>query len=61
MRGPQTKIDSISIKGFRSLADVSITELPDVALMIGANGSGKSNFMRFFEMLHLDVEVTSTS
>lgn len=52
MTGPQTKIESISIKGFRSLADVSIHDLPDVAVMIGANGSGKSNIIRFFDMLH---------
>ncbi len=51
MHGPQTKIDSISIKGFRSLADVSVSDLPDVAVMIGANGSGKSNIIQFFEML----------
>ncbi len=51
MTGPQTKIDSISIKGFRSLADVSISALPNVAVMIGSNGSGKSNVIRFFEML----------
>ena len=51
MLGPQTKIDSISIKGFRSLADVTVSRLPDVAVMIGANGSGKSNIIRFFEML----------
>ena len=51
MPGPQTKIDSISIKGFRSLADVSVSGLPDVAVMIGANGSGKSNIIRFFDML----------
>ena len=52
MRGPQTKLDSLSIKGFRSLADISVSKLPDVAVMIGANGSGKSNVIRFFEMLH---------
>lgn len=51
MTGPQTKIDSFSIKGFRSLADVSVSALPDVAVMIGANGSGKSNIIRFFDML----------
>ena len=51
MPGPQTKIDSISIKGFRSLADVSVSGLPDMAVMIGANGSGKSNIIKFFEML----------
>ncbi len=51
MLGPQTKIDSISIKGFRSLADVSVSCLSDVVVMIGPNGSGKSNVIRFFEML----------
>ena len=61
MRGPQTKIDSISIKGFRSLADVSITELSDVAVMIGANGSGKSNVIRFFEMLQAMLKLRRLS
>ena len=51
MIGLRAKIDQVRIKGFRSLADVKITELPDVTVMIGANGSGKSNFIRFFEML----------
>jgi len=51
MNGPQTKIENINIKGFRSLADVTILELPDVTVMIGTNGSGKSNIIRFFEML----------
>lgn len=45
------KINSVSIKGFRSLADVELTDLPNMAVMVGANGSGKSNFLRFFEML----------
>lgn len=39
-------IDSIHVKGFRSLADVKIDDLPGVAVLIGANGSGKSNFIR---------------
>ena len=51
MPGPQTKIESVSIKGFRSLADIEMSRLPDVTVMIGANGSGKSNVVRFFEML----------
>lgn len=45
------KIEAIRIKGFRSLADVTLTHLPDATVMIGANGSGKSNFMRFFDLL----------
>ncbi len=44
-------IESVHIKGFRSLADGEITGLPQAAVLIGANGSGKSNFIRFFEML----------
>ena len=45
------RIESIKIRGFRSLADVEMSEMPQATVLIGANGSGKSNFMRFFEML----------
>ena len=44
-------IESVRIQGFRSLADVEISAMPRAAVLIGANGSGKSNFVRFFEML----------
>ena len=44
-------IESVYVKGFRSLADVKIDGLPQLTVLIGPNGSGKSNFMRFFEML----------
>ena len=44
-------IESVRIKGFRSLADMEIKDLPQVAVLIGANGSGKSNVIRFFEMM----------
>lgn len=46
-----TKIESVRIRGFRSLADVELAGIPNAAVLIGSNGSGKSNFMRFFEML----------
>ena len=45
------RLASIHIKGFRSLADVKINNLPQVVVLIGANGAGKSNFIRFFEMM----------
>lgn len=50
---PQTPaaIDSIRIRGFRSLADVALSDLPRQTVLIGANGSGKSNIIRFFEMV----------
>ena len=41
-----TAVERIRIRGFRSLADIEIRDLPRVAVLIGANGSGKSNLMR---------------
>ena len=45
------RIESIHIKGFRSLADVKLDNMPNPMVLLGANGSGKSNVLRFFEML----------
>jgi hypothetical protein len=44
-------IKSVSIEGFRSLAKVQNLELPQLAVLIGSNGAGKSNFIRFFDLL----------
>lgn len=46
-----TRIESVRISGFRSLADLEISEMPGVVVLIGGNGSGKSNLIHFFEML----------
>ena len=43
--------EAIYIRGFRSLSNIEITDLPRAAVLIGANGSGKSNLIRFFEMM----------
>lgn len=52
LQAPQHgRISQISIEGFRNLARIEKLELPQMALLIGANGAGKSNFIRFFEML----------
>ena len=48
---PASMIESVHVRGFRSLSDVKISGLPQATVLIGANGSGKSNIMRFFEML----------
>ena len=45
------RIESVRIRGFRSLADVELSGLQNANVLIGANGSGKSNFIRFFEMM----------
>ena len=44
-------IESLRIKGFRSIENIEMDGLPRVAVLIGANGSGKSNVLRFVEML----------
>ena len=46
-----TAIESMRIQGFRSFADVSITSLPKATVFIGPNGSGKTNFIKFFAMM----------
>ena len=45
------RIESVHIKGFRSLADVKLDDIPNPMVLLGANGSGKSNVLRFVEML----------
>lgn len=44
-------IESVHVKGFRSLADFRVDDLSNIVVMIGPNGAGKSNVIRFFEML----------
>jgi predicted ATPase len=44
-------IDTISIKGFKSIQSLEELELRKLNVLIGANGSGKSNFVDFFRML----------
>ena len=47
----RSHIEYFHIKGFRSFADIEFHLQPGANVLIGANGSGKSNFIRFFEML----------
>ena len=44
-------IESVRIRGFRSLADIRIDFPPTATVLIGANGSGKSNIIHFLEMM----------
>ncbi|RRO04956.1 AAA family ATPase [Pectobacterium aquaticum] len=47
----QGRITEVTIRGFRSLRDIDKLQLPQLTVLIGANGVGKSGFIRFFEML----------
>lgn len=49
-------IDKITLKGFKSIRALEDFELGSINVLIGANGSGKSNFVSFFSFLHELVE-----
>lgn len=44
-------LDKITIKGFKSIRDVEELEIRPINALIGANGSGKSNFIEALEFL----------
>ena len=46
------ELDTITIKGFKSIASVENLKLGALNVLIGANGSGKSNFLGLFSFLH---------
>lgn len=50
----KTKLTSVEIRGFKSVAYEHPVTLPlsDVTILLGANGAGKSNVISFFRMLH---------
>lgn len=46
------ELDSITVKGFKSIASIEKLKLGDINVVIGPNGSGKSNFIGVFSFLH---------
>ena len=44
-------LESLRIRGFRSLEDVELSGLPAATVLIGPNGAGKSNILRFLDLL----------
>lgn len=49
-------LKKITIKGYRSIRHLDKFELGRINVLIGANGSGKSNFVSFFTLLRDIVE-----
>lgn len=45
------QIARVEISGFRSFGPTQSLDLPALTLLVGGNGTGKSNFLRFFDML----------
>ena len=44
-------IQSVTIEGFKSIRSIKDFPLRPINLLIGANGSGKSNFLEAFRFL----------
>jgi predicted ATPase len=44
-------INSITIKGFKSIRELPSFKLRNINVLIGPNGAGKSNFVSFFRLL----------
>lgn len=45
-------LESITLHGYKSIRELNEFPLrPDLNVLIGANGTGKTNFIRFFELL----------
>lgn len=51
-----SKIDRLTIKGFKSIRHLEDFEMRNLNVLIGANGTGKSNFISYFRMLGEVVE-----
>jgi len=49
---PSPELDTITIKGFKSIASIEKLKLRPINVVIGSNGSGKSNFIGVFSFLH---------
>src|SRR5437899_3142974 len=49
-------LNDIRIQNLRSLVDTGSISLKPLTLLVGANSSGKSTFLRFFPLLRQSVE-----
>lgn len=45
------QISKLELSGFKSIGELKYLEFKPINILIGANGSGKSNFISFFKML----------
>jgi len=50
-------LDSLSIVGFKSILALEDFRLTNLKVLIGGNGTGKSNFIDFFRMLRAMIEL----
>ena len=48
----RNRLDSISLKGFKTIRELDSFQPGPLTVLIGPNGAGKSNFISFFSMLN---------
>ena len=47
----RTRLESITLKGFKTIRELDDFRPGQLTVLIGPNGAGKSNFLSFFRML----------
>lgn len=52
----EDKLTSITLRGYKSIRSLDDFEIRPINVLIGANGSGKSNLISFFRMLSWMLE-----
>ena len=45
-------LETLSLRGFRSIKELDNFTLGPITVLVGANGSGKSNLIGFFRMMN---------
>lgn len=50
MFADQSKLEKITVRGFKSIRDLSDFEVHNLNIIVGANGTGKSNFIEIFKV-----------
>lgn len=53
-RDSETYIQEIHLKGYKSIKDLTVNLQPGLNIIIGANGSGKTNFLEFLDATFKD-------
>lgn len=46
------QLETLSLRGFRSIKELEGFALGPITVLVGANGSGKSNLIGFFRMMN---------
>ena len=50
------QLDTLTIKGFKSIRELVNFELTNLNVVVGGNGAGKSNLISFFSMLRALID-----